>query len=348
MALGASGGTVPARRCSSRSDDAADACAARQPWPRLVPARHLAPHGRGAGRRRGSARRARPTAGARRAGVLRTQSCSGSCSTAARRRRRTRDRRSAAPRMGGRRRAARAHRPQRRRVLVGGGALRRLAVRARRDRARPARGRGADRLRRARAGRRERLRARPRPPAAARPRALPAPCCSTGGTGCAPRSACRRARSRRRWCIRARCSRRRSAIGRRRSILVHNHPSGDPTPSAEDVALTRAAAPGGRGRRHPRARPRGGRARALRQPGRGAALVTAPVRQNGMSSSSASARGRSSRPPPLPPPPPDAPRPRRRRGRRRQELHALRDHLGDVALLAFLVVVLAACGSSPR
>ena len=40
------------------------------------------------------------------------------------------------------------------------------------------------------------------------------------------------------WCIRGKCSGRLRPVARRHSVLFHNHPSGDPTPSPDDVALT--------------------------------------------------------------------------------------------------------------
>ena len=40
------------------------------------------------------------------------------------------------------------------------------------------------------------------------------------------------------WCIRGRCSGRPPPPGAAALVLFHNHPSGDPTPSVDDVALT--------------------------------------------------------------------------------------------------------------
>jgi DNA repair protein RadC len=51
-----------------------------------------------------------------------------------------------------------------------------------------------------------------------------------------------RGRSRRRWCTRRRCWGPRSERARASLVLVHNHPSGDPMPSREDVRLTRQLA----------------------------------------------------------------------------------------------------------
>jgi hypothetical protein len=128
-------------------------------------------------------------------------------------------------------------------------------------------------------------------------------------------------------------------------ILVHNHPSGDPTPSSEDVALTDRLRQVGEVVGIPRARPRGGRARAVRQPGGGAAVVTAAALRtdvfvlghrrrhvlaatNAATTAAAATGGPAARAVAAP--------------AAAQELDALGDHLGDVALLAFLVVVLAA------
>ena len=49
-------------------------------------------------------------------------------------------------------------------------------------------------------------------------------------------------------------------------ILVHNHPSGDPTPIAADVEMTRQVVEAGRPLAHRRPRPPGGRPRRRRQP----------------------------------------------------------------------------------
>ena len=48
------------------------------------------------------------------------------------------------------------------------------------------------------------------------------------------------------WCIRARCSWRRSPRARRRVVRCHNHPSGDPTPSADDRLVTEQLVAAGR------------------------------------------------------------------------------------------------------
>ena len=55
---------------------------------------------------------------------------------------------------------------------------------------------------------------------------------------CGPRC-CRSARSTPASSIRARCSARPRSAGAAALVLFHNHPSGDPTPSGDDVALTR-------------------------------------------------------------------------------------------------------------
>ena len=57
---------------------------------------------------------------------------------------------------------------------------------------------------------------------------------------------CRPGASRRRSCTPARCWGPRSAKGAAHLILVHNHPSGDATPSKEDVSLTRQLVEGAR------------------------------------------------------------------------------------------------------
>ena len=49
-----------------------------------------------------------------------------------------------------------------------------------------------------------------------------------------------------RWCIRARSSKPPSSRTPRAIVLAHNHPSGDPTPSPDDMALTRRLVDAGR------------------------------------------------------------------------------------------------------
>ena len=58
-------------------------------------------------------------------------------------------------------------------------------------------------------------------------------------------------------------------------ILVHNHPSGDPTPSPDDLHLTAEALAAGPAARHRPARPPGDRPRRLRQPARSRRRVRA-------------------------------------------------------------------------
>ena len=48
------------------------------------------------------------------------------------------------------------------------------------------------------------------------------------------------------WFTRARCSARAIRRGAAALILAHNHPSGDPTPSPEDVQVTRRLVEAGR------------------------------------------------------------------------------------------------------
>ena len=64
-------------------------------------------------------------------------------------------------------------------------------------------------------------------------------CCSIRSTACCGRSCCRSARSTPASSIRARCSRGGGRAGAAALVLFHNHPSGDPKPSDDDVELTR-------------------------------------------------------------------------------------------------------------
>ena len=81
-----------------------------------------------------------------------------------------------------------------------------------------------------------------------------ASCCSTRSTACCGRRCCRSARSTRAVVAAARgVSRGGARRAPRRSSLFHNHPSGDPTPSPDDVELTRRLVRGGRADGHRRA-----------------------------------------------------------------------------------------------
>ena len=70
-------------------------------------------------------------------------------------------------------------------------------------------------------------------------------CCSTRSIACCGRSCSRSARSTPASSIRARCFGEAAAAGAAAMVLFHNHPSGDPKPSQDDVELTRRLAAAG-------------------------------------------------------------------------------------------------------
>ncbi len=143
-------------------------------------------------------------------------------------------------------RAARAMRRPARAHARGG---RRPATRARRRAGARRAGAGGRRTRPPHARARSRRTAAPRHAAAdrgaaaaavrgARRWSTSASSCSTPSTACCGCAWSRSDASTARWCIRARCSARPPAAAAAAIVLFHNHPSGDPSPSADDLALT--------------------------------------------------------------------------------------------------------------
>ena len=90
----------------------------------------------------------------------------------------------------------------------------------------------------------------------------------TPGTGSSPPRPSTEATSRSRSSASASCSATPSGSTRPGSILVHNHPSGDPTPSPDDLHLTAEAVAAGRLLDIARARPPRHRSRHMDQPAR--------------------------------------------------------------------------------